>query len=96
MKKERFYIPLALIIFFANFYKLFTQNKNEIIDFSKYEIKESFYLDCPEKKKCFNECSNSGSAMPNRKYDQFNTNDQVLRNECTRKCSEIICTKSNK
>ncbi|ABZ94645.1 Hypothetical protein LBF_2148 [Leptospira biflexa serovar Patoc strain 'Patoc 1 (Ames)'] len=91
-----FSIQFLFILFSLNFSKLYPENKKYPIDFSKYEINETYFIDCPKKKECFKNCSNTGSAMPYKKFDQFNTNDQILRNECTRKCNEIICTDQNK
>ncbi len=96
MKNVIAYPYLFLIIFALYSTKIYSEKKNEIIDFSKFEIRENIYRDCPKKKECFKECSKSMSAMPNRKYDQFNTIEQVVRNECNRKCNEIICIDSDK
>jgi hypothetical protein len=75
---------------------MYSEKKEQVIDFTQYEIKENYKFDCPKKKECFQNCSKLYVAMPGRQYDQFNTFEQFSLRECNRKCIEISCSDSSK
>ncbi len=85
------YIIFTLIIFLIS-KDMHSEKKNQVIDFTQYEIKENYKFDCPKKKECFQNCSKLYVAMPGRKFDQFNTHEQISLRECNRECSEINCS----
>ncbi|PKA06471.1 hypothetical protein CH366_18875 [Leptospira harrisiae] len=90
-----YYILFSLVAFLIS-KEMYSEKKEQVLDFTQYEIKENYKFDCPKKKECFQNCSKLYVAMPWIKYDQFNTLEQISLNECNRKCAEITCSESLK
>lgn len=87
---------IVLLILTIQYTTLHSEKKDKPIDFTQYELKENYYIDCPKKRECFNNCSNNYVAMPGLSFDKFNSLNQIKIRECTSKCQEIICTDNQK
>ncbi|XDD45202.1 hypothetical protein AB3N60_10790 [Leptospira sp. WS39.C2] len=88
-----FYSFLWLISFLS--IEIYPEKKEQIINFTEYEMKETYQFDCQEKKECFKKCSNRYVAMPWRLYDQFHSLEQFSLRQCNQNCIGIICSRSH-
>ncbi|TGM03229.1 hypothetical protein EHQ79_06600 [Leptospira jelokensis] len=85
---------IVLVIFFLQFTALHSEKKEKPVDFTQYELKENYFIDCRNKRECFKNCANNYVAMPGHSFDKFNTINQIKIKDCTSKCQEIICTEN--
>ncbi|TGL09120.1 hypothetical protein EHQ43_01290 [Leptospira bouyouniensis] len=83
---------IVLVMLILQFTTLHSEKKEKPIDFTQYELKENYYIDCPKKRECFKNCANNYVAMPGHSFDKFNTINQIKIRDCTSKCQEVICT----